>query len=71
MVVREFSLALQKKIFFVLHQVSSFNDFTLFPFPPGTTLPTDLTLLAEKSEDLIDLVESHTSCSCEQERCVA
>ncbi|KAL7984957.1 hypothetical protein Chor_003527 [Crotalus horridus] len=39
--------------------------------PAGTTLPTDLTVLAEKSEDLVDLVESHTSCSCEQERCVA
>ncbi|XP_013908526.1 PREDICTED: vitellogenin-A2-like [Thamnophis sirtalis] len=39
--------------------------------PSGSTLPTDLTVLAEKSQDLLDLVESHTSCSCEQEKCTA
>ncbi|ETE65692.1 hypothetical protein L345_08534, partial [Ophiophagus hannah] len=39
--------------------------------PTGSTLPTDLTVLAEKSEDMIELVESHTSCSCEQEQCAA
>ncbi|XP_026547886.1 vitellogenin-A2-like [Notechis scutatus] len=39
--------------------------------PTGSTLPSDLTVLAEKSDDMIDLVESHTSCSCEQEQCAA